>query len=95
MLVTLADSFPITQNKLPKLQLINRNKINPQIEFQQTEAILQTKGTGGCYIFWASHPKSILPKFKSFSLSAIFSNTLWAVAKFEPILTVTVASRPA
>ena len=78
MLANLAKTFPNAYNKNPKWQSINRNKITPKIEFQQTNPTLQTKTTQGCQIILETHPKSTLPKFNFFALAAISPNSLWA-----------------
>ena len=45
MLANLAETFSNAYNKNPKWQSINRIKITPKIEFQQTNPTLQTKTT--------------------------------------------------
>ena len=56
MLANHAETFPNAYNKDAKWEYINRNKINPKIEFQQTNPNLQTKTTERCQILLASHP---------------------------------------
>ena len=72
--------------KIPKWECLFRFKITQFWDFDQTNITLQTKGTGWCYLIWASHPWKIFEKFKKFCLAAIWSSSLQAEERIVPML---------
>ena len=82
----LASLLSTAWNNLPKSECFIRFKITHFWDFDQTNFILQTNGTGVCYIFWASHPIFILSKLKNKFLAAIYPSTLQAEEGHVPML---------